>query len=290
MFDAIAVVGMGLIGGSLALDIKRLKLANTLFGYDNNPAHCETAQRLGLVDQAFAQGGEELSKMELVILAAPVRALPVVLEQIHPWLRPQTIVSDVGSVKGPILKMVRQPPYSNIRFVGGHPISGSEHFGPQSARAGLFESKKFIATPTEQTCGEALEKIKGLWQAIGCEVYEMEADLHDRIFAEVSHLPHLLAYATIEAIGTRKIPNILSYFGAGLKDFSRIASSSPVMWADIFLENPHLLASIEHFRTILETLETAIREKDRESLMACLQHSKALRDQWIAQTTPIEDS
>lgn len=284
MFDAVAVVGLGLIGGSLALDIKRFKLAKTLLGYEKNPAHCETAQHLGLVHQAFVGSNEELSKAELVILAAPVGSLPSVMEQIHPWLRPQTIVTDVGSVKSPILKILHQPRYSNIRFVGGHPISGSEHFGPQSAREGLFAGKKFIATPTEQTSGEALEKVKNLWQAIGSEIYEMEADLHDRIFAEVSHLPHLLAYATIEAIGTGKTPNILSYFGAGLKDFSRIASSSPVMWADIFLENPHLLASIEHFRHTLEKLETSIRQKDRETLMDCLKHSKELRDHEIGQT------
>lgn len=282
MFDTIAVIGLGLIGGSLALDIKHFKLANKILGYDNSPEHCKSAEQLGLVEQAVSANFQKLSEVELVILASPVRALPSIMRAIHPWLRPQTIVTDVGSVKGPILQVMQQPEYSNIRFVGSHPISGSEMFGPQSARQGLFESKKFIVTPTAETSPEALERIKQLWQAIGSNVYEMEADLHDRIFSEVSHLPHLLAYATIEAIGTSNTPDSLRYFGAGLKDFSRIAASSPVMWADIFLDNQHLLSSLARFRQTLDKFEKLIREQDRETLIDSLTHSKELRDHWIS--------
>ncbi|MBF0280201.1 MAG: prephenate dehydrogenase/arogenate dehydrogenase family protein [SAR324 cluster bacterium] len=282
MFDTVAVIGLGLIGGSFALDIKKLNLCKNVLGYDINPAHCSSAERLGIADRAFPEWNRQLSNAELVVVAVPVASMSQVIEQLYPWLSPQTILTDVGSVKNPVLTFMEQQNFEGIHFVAGHPISGSENFGPESARVGLFQNKKFIFTPTENTHLPSLEQLKKLWMALGSNVHEMTAELHDFIFSRVSHLPHLLAYAAIEAVGTGDTPEILGYFGAGLKDFSRIAASSPVMWADIFLENEsHLLQGIENFQKILAKMEKAIREKDRSALIDYLAHSKKLRDDWI---------
>ena len=280
MFNTVAVIGLGLIGGSLALDLKRLQLASQILGYDADGAHCKQAEKQGLADQIFNHCSDKLFSAELVVIAIPVGQMSSVVEECHQWLHPRVIVTDVGSVKKPILATMQN--YPTINFVGGHPIAGSENFGPESAKTGMFKEKKCIVTPTDDTSPQALEMVKKLWSEVGCQVHEMDAELHDNIFASVSHLPHLLAYATIEAIGTCGTPEILKFFGAGLKDFSRIASSSPQMWADIFIENrDHLLASVGHTRQIIESVETLVREQNHQELMELLAHSKNLRDSWI---------
>lgn len=281
MFSRVAVIGLGLIGGSLALDLKRLKLTDHILGYDADEERGKRVAMQGLADEVFDDWNDELFNAELLVLAVPVGQVPSVIEKCQQWLNPHAIVTDVGSVKKPILATMRN--YPSINFVGGHPIAGSENFGPENAKTGLFKDKKFIVTPTGDTSPRALEIIKKLWKAVGSQVYEMDAELHDDIFASVSHLPHLLAYATIEAIGTRSTPDILEYFGAGLKDFSRIASSSPRMWTDIFIENrDYLLASVAHTRQIIEQMETLVRERNHQGLMELLIHSKNLRDSWIS--------
>jgi prephenate dehydrogenase len=280
MFDTVAVIGLGLIGGSLALELKRLKLVDHILGYDVDVDHCKKAEMRGLADQVFNDWNDKLFSVDLLVIAIPVGQVSSVVEQCHHWLNPRTIVTDVGSVKKPILVTMQN--YPAINFVGGHPIAGSENFGPESAKTGLLKDKNFIVTPTDDTSPQALEIVKKLWSAVGCQVHEMDAELHDKIFASVSHLPHLLAYATIEAIGTSGTPEILKYFGAGLKDFSRIASSSPLMWADIFIENrDHLLATVSHARQIIENMETLVREQNHLGLMELLARSKNLRDSWI---------
>ncbi len=279
--NTICVIGLGLIGGSCALEIKTRNLAHHILGYDKYEKNCQEAESLGIVDQAFFSWNDALAEASIVILAVPVRSMIPVFQQIHPYLSPQTIVTDVGSVKAPILQFMNQIPVKNFHFVAGHPIAGSEAFGPGSARLGLFAKKKFILCPDDTTDHDALQQIRFLWEQLESVVYEMEAEQHDFIFSEVSHLPHILAYASISAIGQSGCPESLEYFGAGLKDFSRIAASSPEMWADIFLENPHLLKSIQRFQTILEAMETAIHNQDRQSLIEQLNYSKTLRDQWI---------
>ncbi|MBF0287971.1 MAG: prephenate dehydrogenase/arogenate dehydrogenase family protein [SAR324 cluster bacterium] len=282
MFDTIAVIGLGLIGGSFSLDAQQRKLVNRVVGYDASEAHCQTAEELGVVDQAFTEWNDHLSQSTLVVLAVPVRAMVSVMETLHPWLHADMIVTDVGSVKAPVVQLMREQ-YPNIYFVGGHPIAGAETFGPSSARIGLFKGKNVILTPTANTNAQALEKVRQLWSAVGSNVHEMTADRHDLIFGKVSHLPHLLAYATVEAIGEGDSPEILSFFGAGLKDFSRIAASSPEMWADIFLENQaNLLNGLQDFSQILDEMRKAICKEDREVLVKLLTRSKKLRDEWIS--------
>lgn len=281
MFKSAAIVGLGLIGGSFALDLKRVKAVEQIFGYEKNLTNCQKAVEVGIADQAFQEWNDKITQADLVVLAVPVGANQVVMETLHPWIRPESIVTDVGSVKTPILELMTKT-YPQLTFVAGHPISGGETFGPTSARTHLFENKKFILTPNSHTGNHALNQIQQLWERLGSIVHIMDADTHDKIFASVSHLPHLLAYAAIDALGHADSPDILGFFGGGLKDFSRIAASSPQMWADIFLENQtHLLDILQKFRNTLDVLESAISSQDHQTLKTHLAESKKLRDDWI---------
>lgn len=280
--ETIAVIGIGLIGGSFALDVQRKKLAKNILGYDHSQENCRTALKQGIVHHSFDQYGDSLKQADLVLLAVPVQSFSSVLSQIIPFLRSGTIITDVGSVKRPLLKLMKQPQYRSLRFVGGHPIAGSEKNGPASSHGSLFEGKKFILTPDETTDRQALAKVRHIWEQIGSRIIEMDPKSHDKIFAWVSHLPHLLAYASIKAISDSDTPEILNYSGAGLKDFSRIASSSPEMWADIFLENQqYLLPTLQSFNDTIQQLQHLIKVQDRQKLLSLLENAKSARDQWV---------
>jgi len=282
-FGSIAVVGLGLIGGSFAMDVRRLGLANQIIGYDNNVAYLKVISSLNLVDHLATAPDEKLSEAELVLLAVPVKAFAEVLAQIRPHLSTSAIVTDVGSVKSPLLEIMSTPEYAGMSFVGGHPISGSENFGPHAAQEKLFSGKRFILTLSKKTEQDVLERVRGLWESLGAAVSEMDAETHDKMFASVSHLPHLLAYASIQSIANSETPDVLGHSGAGLKDFSRIASSSPEMWADIFLENSkNLLLRVNTFKNVLSTLEDAVRDKDKQKLMELLTQAKNERDRWMS--------
>jgi len=280
--STVAVIGLGLIGGSFCLDLRRLNLVDTLIGYDICEEHCEEALSLGIVDYAAPEYDDHLSSATLVILATPVKTYGKILPNLASKLKDGTILSDVGSVKQSFMKYAQMPEYQHLRFVGGHPIAGSEQFGPQSARTHLFEDKRFILTPNEDTNADALEQVRYLWEQIGSKVHDMSPFTHDHVFAAVSHLPHLLAYASIHTIEETETPQALAYSGAGLKDFSRIASSSPEMWVDIFLENQEsLLTHLTHYQNLLKQIEELILSENKEELLVLLQQSKALRDHWM---------
>ncbi len=241
----LAIVGLGLIGGSLAIDLRRLGLAAEILGYDSNPEHCTKAKELQLADHCNSVPDETLRDADWIVFAVPVQSTEKALDQFRPFLK-------------------------------------RERFGPEAAVESLFAGKRFVLTPNEQTRKAPLEAVRRLWTEIGCEVIEMDAHLHDRIFASVSHLPHLLAYATIQAIADSDSPEALEHSGAGLKDFSRIASSSPEMWADIFLQNQQpLLQRVEALSTCIHQIGEAIRQNDKQRLVELLAQAKASKDRWV---------
>lgn len=282
LFRQIAVIGLGLIGGSFALDVRRLHQAERIIGYDQRSHHCEEALYRHLVEHASTEFDAQLGQADLVLLATPVRAFPQVLTQLIPHLATDALVTDVGSVKAPLLRTVEQFSELRGRFLGGHPIAGSEQFGPSSARTHLFEGKRFILTPEDSTPLAVRQRLRALWESIGSDVCEMSATRHDQIFAAVSHLPHLIAYASIHAIIGSDAAEVLQFSGAGLKDFSRIASSSPEMWADILLDNrEQLLPRLQHLQQVLRDLEHTLQQEERAALLALLQEAKIARDQWI---------
>ena len=282
-FEAIAIVGLGLIGGSVARDVRRLGLARQILGYDNNEEYHKEIKSGKLVDYFSDTPDKKLAQAELVLLAVPVKSFKEVLPVILPNISSTAILTDTGSVKSPLLNMMCAPEYEEIRFVGGHPIAGSEHFGPGAAQQNLFSGKRCILTPGEKTDKDWIRVVRRLWESLGAKVSEMDAESHDQMFASVSHLPHLLAYACIQAIANTETQEALGYSGAGLKDFSRIASSSPQMWADIFLENQdNLLPRVAAFNEVLSALEETIKKNDKKKLVELLALSKNARDRWMA--------
>ncbi len=281
-FDTLAIVGLGLIGGSFAMDVRRLGLAKRILGYDNNSEYRAEISSRNLVDYLGDAPDEKLAEAQLVMLAVPVKAFSEVLSNIRPHLSTSVILTDTGSVKSPLLQLMRAPEYTGIRFVGGHPIAGSEIFGPRAAKENLFAGKRCILTPEMDTDPGVVRTVCEMWKSIGSMVSEMDAEDHDQMFASVSHLPHLLAYASIRAIADSSTPEALSHSGAGLKDFSRIASSSPEMWADIFLENQeNLLSRMSTFKDVVAKLEDAIKRNDKEKLIELLAQAKTERDRWM---------
>ena len=281
-FDTVAIVGLGLIGGSFAMDVRRLGLAKRILGYDNNSEYRAEISSRNLVDYLADAPDEKLAEAQLVMLAVPVKAFAEVLSNIRPHLSTSVILTDTGSVKSHLLKLMRTPVYSGISFVGGHPIAGSENFGPLAARENLFAGKRCILTPETDTDRDVVRTVCEMWESMGSMVSEMDAEDHDLMFASVSHLPHLLAYASIQAIADSSTPEALSHSGAGLKDFSRIASSSPEMWADIFLENQdNLLSRMNTFKDVVSKLEDAIKRNDKKKLIELLARAKTERDRWM---------
>ncbi len=281
-FRTLAVIGLGLIGGSFARDIKRLGLAERVLGYEINPEYRKLIHKQNFVDYLGDKPDEELSKAELILLAVPVKTFEEIIPKILPYISKKVIITDVGSVKLPLIKLMNRPDYKNIRFIGGHPIAGSEYFGPSAAKDNLFAGKRLILTPFIESDPIVVERVRSMWVSIGAIVSEMEPKSHDELFASVSHLPHLLAYASIQAISNSESPDVLKHSGAGLKDFSRIASSSPTMWSDIFLENQNnLIPKISIFKEILNELEDSILKKDKEKLIKILENAKTERDRWM---------
>ena len=282
-FEAIAIVGLGLIGGSVAKDVRRLGLARQILGYDNNKEYDKEIKSGKLADYLSDTPDKKLAEADLVLLAVPVKAFKEVLPAILPNISSTAILTDTGSVKSPLLKMMCSPEYRKICFVGGHPIAGSEHFGPVASKQNLFSGKRCILTPGENTDKGWIRVVRRFWESLGAKVSEMDAGSHDQMFASVSHLPHLLAYACIQAISNTDTQEALGHSGAGLKDFSRIASSSPQMWADIFLENQeNLLPRVAAFNEVLSALEETIKNNDKRKLVELLALSKTARDQWMS--------
>lgn len=258
---------MGLIGGSLGLDLRAHGLVERVVGVSRSAEHRRLVVERGLANEATADPEDGLRTADLAVLAVPVSAIVALLPRIARWVPGDCVVTDVGSVKGPILA-AGDAAFPDGRFVAGHPIAGSEHSGPAAARAGLFAGHTWIATPGPRTAAEAEARVTRLWQAVGASTVRMPAEWHDEVFATVSHLPHLVAYALMDAVmrleeGGERV----KYSAGGLRDFTRIAGSDPAMWRDIFLMNREpVLRAVEAFRAALDRLEAAIRTGDAEAL------------------------
>lgn len=280
LFNRIAVIGVGLIGGSLARAC-RDGIARRVIGLDVEQTHLQHALSLGLVDQAddLPTGVEGA---DLVVVAVPVGAIMGVVRAIAPHLGAECTVTDVGSVKGDLVAEVEAEIPAGRMYIGGHPIAGTERSGPEAARAGLFRDSLCVLTPTSRTAVDALGKVTRLWEEVGSRVVLMDPFLHDRIFALVSHLPHLVAYALMSTLPSlaEEGDEILRFSAGGLRDFTRIAASDPTMWRDILIRNrKEVLESITVFQKVLHRFEEMIRTQDAVRLMEEFQRAKEMREQ-----------
>lgn len=285
MIGRLVVVGVGLIGGSFAAALRRAGAVREVVGLGRTRAALGRARELGLIDAACDDAAEALRGADLVMLAMPVGATRAALDRIAAHLGPATVVTDAGSTKSGVVAAARAalgPAFS--RFVPGHPIAGAEKSGADAAFASLFEGRKTVLTPVAETSPRALGAVRAAWEACGADVREMPAETHDAVFAAVSHLPHLLAYALVHDVASRAhAATLFEYAASGFRDFTRIASSHPEMWRDICVANRAALSSeLARYRAVLDAMQRLVDAGDGAALEALFRAAREARDRWIA--------
>jgi prephenate dehydrogenase len=280
LFDRMVIAGVGLIGGSLGLAARARGLVGESVGYGRGEENLRTAERRGAVDHYSMTPAEAARGADLIVLAVPVRSLAAVAVELLPHARSEAVVIDVGSVKGSVVEALEAAVRPPASFVGCHPVAGTEHSGAANALVDLFERQLCILTPTAATDRTVLGRVRALWEGLGMRVETMPPDAHDRLLGLVSHLPHVVAYALIAAVEGDRVGgrDPLAYSGGGLRDTSRIASSHPAMWRDIFLDNrAEVLRAIDTFRVELDRLRELIETENPAELEATLARSRDAR-------------
>jgi prephenate dehydrogenase len=280
LFERLTVAGVGLVGGSLALAVRKAGIAGEVVGFGRSRENLEVARRRGLVDRVAPDAATAVRDADVVVLAAPVAACAGLAAAFRPHARPGTILTDVGSVKTGLVAALEAAWAGIGPVVGAHPIAGSDASGAGAAQADLFRERRCLLTPTPATDRAALSRVRALWEGVGAHVEEMSPEAHDEILARVSHLPHLLAYALVAAVGEARIDGhrALDYAGAGFRDTTRIAASPAEVWRDVALANAGpLQASLREFRAALERLERLVAAGDAAGLESALAAAQALR-------------
>jgi prephenate dehydrogenase len=280
--DKLAVVGVGLIGGSLALALKQSGVVGHVVGIGRGLPNLETAMKIGVVDSYTQDVAAGVADADVVFLATPVQALGTLAKQAMPHLKPGAILTDGGSVKQAVIDAIEPHLRNDVHFVPGHPIAGTENSGAEAAFATLYCDRRCILTPTAKTDATALDRVRSMWQLAGSQVVIMDVEKHDRVLAAISHLPHMVAYALVNAVGSydRYNENILEYSAGGFRDFTRIASSDPTMWRDIALTNREALVEMmEQFETFFAELKEDVATGSAEHLFEFFRRSKKSRDE-----------
>jgi cyclohexadieny/prephenate dehydrogenase len=280
-FKRLALIGFGLIGGSIARAARAQGLAGEIVTTARSARTRARVLELGVVDRVVETNAEAVKDADLVILCIPVGACGPVAAEIAPHLAPGAIVSDVGSVKGAVVRDMAPYLPSNVHFIPAHPVAGTEHSGPDSGFAELFIDRWCILTPPEGTDPDAVEKLRAFWAGIGAKVEIMTPDHHDMVLAITSHLPHLIAYTIVgtadELEGVTQ-SEVLKFSAGGFRDFTRIAASDPTMWRDVFLTNKDaVLEMLGTFNEDLSKLTRAIRRGDGEALFEHFSRTRAIR-------------
>ena len=281
LFARLALIGFGLIGGSIARAARAQGLASEIVTTARSAKTRARVAELGLVDSVVETNAEAVKDADLVILCIPVGACGPVAQEIAAHLKPGTIVSDVGSVKGAVVRDMAPFLPDNVHFIPAHPVSGTEHSGPDSGFAELFINRWCILTPPEGTDANAVEKLRAFWAALGAKVEIMTPDHHDLVLAITSHLPHLIAYTivgTADELGQVTSSEVIKFSAGGFRDFTRIAASDPTMWRDVFLANKEaVLEMLGTFNEDLSKLTRAIRRGDGEALFEHFTRTRAIR-------------
>ena len=279
----VAVVGVGLIGGSFALAVRRAGLASSIVGYDRDTAALQRAVEMGVIDRAAESSSDAARGAELVMVAVPVRAIGPVLHDVALALDADAVVTDAGSTKAEVVRLARAELRERFpRFVPGHPIAGRETSGVESATAELFRGARVVLTPVAETATGAVATVRSLWEGVGARVATTAAGDHDRVFAAVSHLPHVLSFALVSELAARSdAPELFSFAAGGFRDFTRIAGSSPEMWRDIALQNrAALLEEIDRYAAQLAVFRELIARGDGGGLMRLMTEARTARHGW----------
>ena len=284
MIRRLCIVGTGLIGGSLARDLRRLGEVGEVVGSSRHAANLERAVDLGVIDRFDVDVARAVTGADMVVVAVPLGAISGVFERIRDAVDDDAVITDVGSAKSSVVAAARSVLGLRLsQFVPGHPIAGTEHFGVDASTERLFERRRVILTPTAETSGIAVERVSDMWRLVGSEVIEMDVNRHDEVLAATSHLPHMLAYTLVDVLGGMKErAEIFRLSAGGLRDFTRIASSDPQMWQDICLANREAMVdAIERFGSELGQLTDAIRRGDGEFVRLVFTRAKSVRDTYF---------
>ena len=287
MFERVAILGVGLIGGSFALALKEARACTHVVGAGRSSANLKLALERGIVDSVAADAVAAAHGADLVLLAAPLAQFPKLLRDIAPVLGPKAIVTDGGSTKRDVVAAARATLGKKIaQFVPAHPIAGAEKSGAGAASAALFRGKPVILTPLVENSDSIVKKVEDAWSASGAQVTRMDPEEHDAILGAVSHLPHLLAYALVHEFCTREsAPQLFALAGGGFRDFTRIASSHPEMWRDICLANrDRLLVELDRYGEKLRAVGKLLEAGDGAGLEKLFAEARAARERWIQST------
>ena len=281
VYDRVALIGLGLIASSMAHAIRRWGLAGEIVGYAKSPETRAIAREIALCDRVTETAADAVAGADLVVLCVPVGAMGAVAAEIGPHLAPGATVSDVGSVKRAVIDAVAPHLPEHVHFVPAHPIAGTEHSGPRSGFAELFRNRWCLIVPTAGSDAASVARLRRLWEGMGSNVDEMDADHHDLVLAVTSHTPHLIAYTMVgvaDDLGRVTDSEVIKYSAAGFRDFTRIAASDPTMWRDVFLNNRDAtLEILGRFTEELFALQRAIRTGDGELLHAYFTRTRAIR-------------
>ncbi|MEQ3625093.1 MAG: prephenate/arogenate dehydrogenase family protein [Celeribacter sp.] len=281
VYDRVALIGLGLIAGSMSLAIRRAGLAGEVTGYARSAETRATAREIGLCDRICDTAAEAVADADLVVLCVPIGAMGPVAEEIAPHLKPGATLSDVGSVKKAVVEAVAPHLPRCVHFIPAHPLAGTEHSGPHAGFAELFENRFCLLVPDTDVDAEALDRLRKLWQGMGARVEDMDAEHHDLVLAVTSHTPHLIAYTMVGvADDLRRVTDseVIRYSAAGFRDFTRIAASDPTMWRDVFLNNKEAtLEILGRFTEELFALQRAIRTGDGDLLFDYFTRTRAIR-------------
>jgi prephenate dehydrogenase len=283
MFEQLGLIGCGLMGGSFALALKKAGLVKRVVGYSKSPSTTERARALGVIDVEAPSALLAVSGADIVLIAVPVSATEASFKAIKHLVTPDMLIMDVGSTKRDVIDAGRRALRENIGcFVPAHPIAGKEHSGVEHADANLFAGRQVILTPIERTAAPQLQKAVEIWTALGCRVVQMSPEQHDASFAAVSHLPHLIAFALMNAIaGQSAGQEYLALAGPGFRDFTRIAASDPKIWRDILIANrEELLQQSKIFQRNLQALEVMISSGNAEALEGLIEQASLTRAHW----------
>jgi len=281
LFETIALIGIGLIGSSLARVIRAEGLAGHVVIATRSEATLETARELGLGDSYFSSNVEAVANADLVIVSVPVGASEAVAREIGPHLKPGAIVTDVGSTKASVVRQMQPHMPETVHFIPGHPIAGTEQSGPEAGFAQLFEGRWCILTPAADVDAQAVAQLAAFWEACGSTVERMDPDHHDMVLAIVSHLPHIIAYnivGTADDLEAVTQSEVIKYSASGFRDFTRLAASDPVMWRDVCLHNKDaILEMLARFSEDLSSLQRAIRWGDGDKLFELFTRTRGIR-------------
>jgi prephenate dehydrogenase len=287
LFKRVAVIGVGLIGGSFALALKEAKACGHVLGVGREPGNLKLALDRGIIDSIEGDPAHAVEDADLVLVSTPVGQFATVLQKIHSSLKPGAIVTDTGSTKREVVEAARKALKKKIaQFVPAHPIAGAEKSGVSAASAELFRGKRVVLSPLPENSEQIIEKLNQAWSSCGARTSRMSPEQHDEVFATVSHLPHLLAFALVHDVSHREnAAELFSFAAGGFRDFTRIASSHPEMWRDISIANADLLvAELSRYSRKLDEVKKLLESGDAAALEKLFAEARVARDDWLQRT------